>query len=530
LQKNHEVFIPFTDVYRLGGPEVFKQLAANDGKKNVLVLPMPFVDRLEDGKDLTSEERRFQGRGGKETLKFLKTLKRRSQGFEVAKDGVALYHLNSNLTVATLDKPLVDPESDSFIADLEEKVIELFPSEQEKGRPTLMTARERYHLKFEGKGMRVEDPGFLLAGPDIVNEGIIEGTPDLHALLQERGQPIPVEEVSDRLDRGLYMHQFIQFGRGDFAIVTGDYKRNKSGSRIIRVDNEVVRLLDQNEKSKRIKIGDSRPSETVLGVRPLDMEQYLALQYVLTNPDVELAFVCGGAGSGKTVVSYAAAIDQILCYDKQERITREGRGGKGGRYESIVLLKPFEILGGKRREVGFLPGSLFDKIKDQLKSYTDAHKLTTLAGVDGGPHIPFEAMFLHPKYENDFGKKRPEHVNNARIDGAHFPGHEVIELTYSGLLRGRSFHNTLVLVDEAQNFTPYEMKTIISRLGPGCKVIIMGDPYDQIDNELCTPEINGLTHGIKEFLPRPYSALVPLRHLHRSQMAEDAHNWSSVFQ
>jgi predicted ribonuclease YlaK len=524
LHNCHEVFIPFTDVFRLGGSEVFKQLGAQDGKKNLIVLPMALVDRLEEGTDLNETERRFQGGGAKDTLRYLKGIKGKAEQVEPLEDGAMIYHLSPTLAVASLDHD----GKEFSIKDLENKVTQLFPSSREDKRPTLITAKARDKYKFESRGMRVEEPDFLLEGPDIVNEGILEGSAELQAKLQEKQNSVSVDIASDLLGRQLYMHQFIQFMGGDFAVVTGNYRRNKSGSRIIGIEDQIVRLLPQSEKSKRIRIGSEGPAETVLGIKPLDMEQYLAFQHVLMDPEVELAFVSGGAGSGKTVLSYAAAVDQVLRYDK-EYADQRGHKANAGRYKKIVLLKPFEIMGGSRRDVGFLPGSLYEKIKRQLDSYADAHNLTDL--VKGKTHISFEEMFLHPKFANDFGKMRSEQVNNAKINGcAHMPKNEVIELTYSGFLRGRSFHNTLVLVDEAQNFTPYEIKTIIARMGPGCKVIVMGDHFDQIDNPLCSPEINGLTHSIREFLPRNYSALIPLRGLHRSQMAEDAHNWNSVYQ
>ena len=489
---------------------------------------MPLVDRLEDGKDLTEVERKFQGRGAADTLSYLGDLKKKATRIEVTEGGITIYTLSDTLHVASLDKPHVS--SDTFsVNDLEAAVAKLFPSDSEGGRPQLMTSRDKYHFKFSGRGMTVVEPEFLLTGFDEVNEAILEGTDELYVKLQENSGTLPLEQVTEMLGRKLFTHQFVQFAPTDFARVTGEYVRNKSGTRIVGVENPRLVLLDPSEKSKRIKIGNERPVERVLGVQALDMEQYIAMQYGLLNPDVELVFVCGGAGSGKTVLSYATAVDQVLCYPKSVRTNRNGSDERGGQFKQIVLLKPFETMGGARRDVGFLPGSLFDKIKKQLDSYADAHKLTSLVPKGEGTYIPFEAMFLHPRYENDFNKLRPEGINKARINGGYLPPNEVIELTYSGFLRGRSFHDTLVMVDEAQNFTPYEMKTILSRMGPGCKVIVMGDAEDQIDNPLCTPEINGLTHAIRQFKAKDYCGIFQLRHLHRSQMAEDAHHWNSVY-
>ena len=99
-----------------------------------------------------------------------------------------------------------------------------------------------------------------------------------------------------------------------------------------------------------------------------------------------------------------------------------------------------------------------------------------------------------------------------------------IFLEQSGYLRGRSFSNTCIILDETQNFTPYEVKTIIERAGEGCKVILMGDPM-QRDNPDCSRKINGLTHGIYNYLSKPYSSLVKLTRNYRSVMSRDASDW-----
>ncbi|HLD71965.1 MAG TPA: PhoH family protein [Candidatus Nanoarchaeia archaeon] len=510
----HDVRVPLTDVYELAGPDVFKEFEGKGGNRNLVVMPLVLSDRLE-------ETKKGEGSGEYDTLKRLKEIV--SSPRENPREGVSIYRVSEGLDLALVDRPLVDPENFS-VTGLEKVVADNFSCPE--NHPAIITTRPSLHVKLSSRGMRVEDPEFLLIGPDIVQEGIIQGNDKLLAKLQENSGELPLEEAVDLLGRklGLYQHQFVNFGGGNFARVTGEYQRNRGGTRIIDVKEPKVLLLNQQEKSKKLRIGNMY-QDNVLGITPNDMEQYLALQYGLLNSDVELFFLCGGAGSGKTILSYVAAVDQILCYNSEERHRRGERGDeKTGRFHHIVLLKPFETMGGKRREVGFLPGSLYDKIRKQLDSFADAHKKSIL-----GDNIPFEAMFLHPKYSNEFEELRSKEISNIKIGGrAHLPPHwEAIELTYSGFLRGRSFQDTLVLIDEAQNFTPYEIKTIIARMGFGCKVIVMGDPYNQIDNPLCSPTFNGLTHAIQKFLPEPYSGELNLPNVYRSQMAEHAANWAA---
>ena len=104
------------------------------------------------------------------------------------------------------------------------------------------------------------------------------------------------------------------------------------------------------------------------------------------------------------------------------------------------------------------------------------------------------------------------------------PNKAAIHITDSSYLRGRSFKNTLILVDEAQNFTPYEMKTTIERLGENSKIIIMGDTV-QFDNPRCSKDINGLTSAINHYLKAPYSFLMYLPNNYRNQASLDSLSW-----
>ena len=271
-----------------------------------------------------------------------------------------------------------------------------------------------------------------------------------------------------------------------------------------------------------MSVGNHNRDE-ILGISPRDMEQYLAMQYGLLNNDVSLFFLTGAQGSGKTLLSYVCAVDQILWYEKDmrsKRLQTDGSKSKSGSYKNIILLKPNEIMGGKRRDIGALPGSLYSKIKPHLGPYLDGHRESILH-----EYFPFEEMLRHPRFPNDFGDKRRD-CGNVKINNeARLPADfEAIEMTYSGFMRGRSFTNTLILVDEAQNFSPYEVKTILERMGEGCKGIIMGDPL-QVDNPYCSREINGMTHAISHYLSKPYSALINLTRNYRSQVSADAQEW-----
>ncbi len=499
----HHAFVPAPDIFAFSGSDVFNHLSRKDaGRPNLVVVPMEFVDELERMQE--------DSYGASDALQYLKQV-----ATSPPEEGIRVGRIQDGLEVAILNR------GEHFSPEKLEALIRDRFALPKTTRPTFITNRAKDHLELAGKGILVEDPKFLQVSADIVHEGIIVGNDELLATLHESRDKISLERAVELLGRELFLNQFVKFTGGasyEYARVDGVLVRNSSGTRIVDVREQTLELLSHSEYGKSLRVGNHR-MDSVLGVRPLDMEQYLALQYGLLNKDVSLFFLCGTQGCGKTILAYVAAVDQILWYEQKVRGLRGIVGeGKRGFYKNIVLLKPNEVLGGKRRDVGALPGTLFEKIAPYLDSYNDAHETSVL-----GTCFPFEEMFCHPKFKQNGFRQRSEVASREKIPGgAYLPGHtQAIKMTYSGFMRGRSFIDTLILVDEAQNFTPYEVKTIIERAGEGSKIVIMGDPL-QTDNPHCSRGINGLTYAIQHYLDKPYSALVTLTRSHRSQMSADA--------
>jgi PhoH-like ATPase len=279
------------------------------------------------------------------------------------------------------------------------------------------------------------------------------------------------------------------------------------------MENLELALLDEKEYSKKLRTGD-HSRDSVFGISPGDMEQYLAMQYGLLNMDISTFILSGGQGCGKTLLTYVCAIDQVGVY--LDAHTRQSRnlGEELGKFKQVVIFTPIEIVGGK--EIGYLPGNVADKLRPHLDKYADQHNVTDLA------MVPWEQMLRHPRFDTEFGLKRTCEKIGQEI---YLPdSNAAVTVVHTGFLRGRSFSKVFAWIDEAQNLTPYEVKTIIQRLGEGCKIIITGDP-NQTDNPLCSREINGLTHAINFFLKKPYSAQVNLTRNYRSQMSKDVEDW-----
>ena len=212
-------------------------------------------------------------------------------------------------------------------------------------------------------------------------------------------------------------------------------------------------------------------SHEAYGIRPRNEEQKFALDALL-NPNVELVSLTGGAGTGKTLLALAAALEQ-------ERD-----------YEQIYLSRPTVILGNQ--DLGFLPGDQKQKM---------------------GP-------FLQPLMDNLNVIKtqfRPTSKEAQRIDSMLTQEKLIIEpLAY---IRGRSLGRCFFIIDEAQNLTPHEMKTIITRAGEGTKMVFTGDIF-QIDQPYLDQWSNGLTHLGEKMYGEALFQHVFLRKGERSELSE----------
>ena len=215
--------------------------------------------------------------------------------------------------------------------------------------------------------------------------------------------------------------------------------------------------------------------EGVWGVRPRNLEQYFALDMLL-SPEIHLLTLVGKAGTGKTLLTIAAGLQSVV----QE-----------GAYSRMLVSRPIFPMG---RDVGYLPGTVEEKLNPWMQPIFD--NLEYIFSNGRG------RMSEHRNYE--------ELVASGVI--------QVEPLTY---IRGRSLPHQFLVVDEAQNLTPHQVKTVITRCGAGTKIILTGDPY-QIDNPYVDAASNGLTVVAQRFQDENIGAHVTLSKGERSELAERA--------
>jgi PhoH-like ATPase len=222
---------------------------------------------------------------------------------------------------------------------------------------------------------------------------------------------------------------------------------------------------------KLVPIIDSR--EGVWGIKPRNREQHFALDALLDDR-IKLVTLMGKAGTGKTLLAMAAGLKKTV-------LDRE--------FRRLVVARPTVAMG---RELGFLPGTLEEKLTPWMQPIHDALELL-----------------------GDLNMGHEHRRSNDLIRS----GLVVVEaLSY---IRGRSIAGQYMVIDEAQNLTPLEVKTIITRVGEGTKIVFTGDPY-QIDNPYVDSSSNGFNFIISKFREQPIAAHVEMQKGERSELAEVA--------
>ncbi|MEC9389467.1 MAG: PhoH family protein [Myxococcota bacterium] len=229
-------------------------------------------------------------------------------------------------------------------------------------------------------------------------------------------------------------------------------------------------------KQKRLKpVGKHR--EGVWGIFARNKEQLFALDMLLDD-SIDLVTIDGMAGTGKTLMAIACGLKRVA----DDRSFRR-----------LVVSRPIFPLG---KDMGFLPGDVSEKLNPWMKPIFD--------NLD---------LLLGGQEDETRSRARGQPSYQALLDQGIL---EVEPLTY---IRGRSMPRQWLVVDEAQNLTPHEVKTVLTRAGEGTKIILTGDPY-QIDNPYVDSTSNGLTYVVERFKNSTAAGHVTLRKGERSQLAE----------
>jgi PhoH-like ATPase len=207
----------------------------------------------------------------------------------------------------------------------------------------------------------------------------------------------------------------------------------------------------------------------IWGLSANNKEQKYAMD-LLFDPSIQIISLTGQAGTGKTLIAAACGLEQVLHSSKSQ-----------GGYDKLIITRPVQPMG---RDIGFLPGTIEEKMMPWIAPIRD------------------NLEFL-------FGDKTALHMQMEQ---------GVIEIEAMTYIRGRSISNAFMIVDEAQNLTAHELKTIITRVGHGTKLVLTGDSQ-QIDNSYVDAVSNGLTHAVEKFKEYNISGHVTFYKGERSKLA-----------
>jgi len=236
----------------------------------------------------------------------------------------------------------------------------------------------------------------------------------------------------------------------------------------------IVRRMESDAAILELTQDYRNERRAVWGITARNREQNFALN-LLMDPEIELVTILGPAGTGKTLLTLAAGLTQTL---------------EGNRYGEIIMTRVTVPLG---EDIGFLPGTEEEKMEPWMGALMDNLEVLTQSQ-EGG----------------NWGRAATNDLLRNRI-----------KIRSLNFMRGRTFLNRFIIVDEAQNLTPKQMKAIVTRAGPGTKMICLGN-IAQIDTPYLTETTSGLTYLVNRFKGWPHSGHVTLMRGERSRLADYA--------
>lgn len=346
--------------------------------------------------------------------------------------------------------------------------------------------------------------GFVLKLRSEYNQNVILVSKDINVRVKCSSLGIQAEDylslrISDSLDE---IYTGVRVAIVNINLINDFYNGGVYYTKDLNIDisypNQIFVLksidLDGNTTSSALarvmpdgRLKQLNKFDSIFGVRPRNKEQNFSFE-LLMDPAIKLVTLTGRAGSGKTLIALAAGLEQL-----------ESLGGQGS-YQKLIVSRPVHPVG---KDIGFLPGTLAEKMEPWLAPVRD--NLEFLLG-SGRKHINRRKK----TDENSSGFKDP-YLDLMQQKG-------LIEIEAISYIRGRSIPNTFMIIDEAQNLSIHELKTIITRAGENTKIILTGD-IEQIDNVHVDAFTNGLTYAVEKFKEYDIAGHVSLIKGERSALA-----------
>ena len=309
--------------------------------------------------------------------------------------------------------------------------------------------------------MRVMTDSLGLATEEYIENKVVDEESGLHTGFKEI-------EMSEMEIDAFYKDGYIDAAEEEIE----DYDIKENDSIMLKSEiNEKKTALCRYRRGKFVKIRDYN-KKGVWGVRARNKEQAFAFD-LLMDQNIPLVSLVGKAGSGKTLMAIAAAIAQTIHdpFEPQENM-----------YKKIVLSRPVQPMG---KDIGYLPGTMEEKMHPWLMPLQD------------------NLQFL---------------LGNDQATLEEYMDKGIIEIEALAYIRGRSISNAFIIIDEAQNLSLHEIKTILTRVGENTKIVLTGD-VEQIDNVYVNQTSNGLVHAVEKFKEYELAGHITLQKGERSALA-----------
>ncbi len=465
---------------------------------NNLAIPVEVLEELDAIKGEQSTER---GRNARRVHRILQELlpdtRAMHEGVELENGGTLSIIINPYLLDQTKKSPAMD-RLRAILPDLTKKdnriiAAALFVQERYPPPTILVTKDVNVQLKARAVGLESED---------YLNDKVPE-----------------MDEEASYREIAVSIYDLQRFAsEGAFEVETSDAKTLYL--------NEYVLLRSDEGKTmparfmgdglvRRLKIPDFVKAPGGIPIRARNLEQQFFMDALLDD-SIAMLTCYGKAGTGKTLLSTACALHQT--HDDHSR------------YDGVSISRPVIALG---KDIGFLPGSLEEKMKPWLQPYHDALEVL----IPSKP--PKDPQFAAKKVSKKQHKKRDDHFVASMTapqpsHGGQHSGHGsgplvkpyerllksgLVEIEALAFIRGRSIARRFFILDEAQQLTPHEAKTVITRISEGSKIVLIGDPA-QIDNPYVDSRSNGLVYCHNRMKGQSIAAHVKLMKGERSRLAE----------
>jgi len=409
-------------------------------KNNDIVIPIKVLEEIDGHK----KRQDVVGSNARQTIRILDALRQKgslNEGVRLGKGKGIVKVINS------VCSELLPPELDKNVADNKIISCALKLTQLEPTRKVILVSRDI--------NMRVIANSLNIIAEDYECEHVLE---DSSKLFTGSKDILIDDEIIDRFYNGeeIYLDKQVEKGLYPNQFVKLISNSNEKKTALSRFSHEQEPLA-QVRQSK----------QAMWGVTPRNTEQRYALDLLL-DPSVPIVSLVGRAGSGKSLLALCGGLEQVVGRDK--------------RYTRLIVSKPIQPVG---KEIGFLPGSLEEKMLPWLKPIQD--NLQFLMGNDKG--------------------MMEDYMNRG-----------IIEIEAISYIRGRSIANAYMIIEECQNLTLHEIKTIITRVGENTKIVLTGD-VEQIDNAYIDETSNGLSYAVEKFKPSVLAGHVLMQKGERSLVA-----------